>query len=240
MQPCYSKNPACHAFFPDKPRKPQNESITLAKCQLRIFHFYFSGIFQTPLVPLSNLSAPSAAAAVIRASSSVAGPVGITTPPTTAVAGIPPLGSRPSNDPMGPMVTSTSISAARRSVSPPAASSLGMGMDKSAVSAPHSPSPVGSMISKENSNSQQGGVPSPTYSQVREFLNWYAHKYNLTNLSCLIDTSTYKSNNKSLFQFQNGLSDVTLSNSHSKSHPFYSTNQMPIYFATKKDVGLQS
>lgn len=133
------------------------------------FHFYFSGIFQTPLVPLSNLSAPSAAAAVIRASSSVAGPVGITTPPTTAVAGIPPLGSRPSNDPIGPMVTSTSISAARRSVSPPAASSLGMGMDKSAASAPHSPSPVGSMISKENSNSQQGGVPSPTYSQVRKF-----------------------------------------------------------------------
>ena len=144
------------------------------------FHFYFLGIFQTPLVPLSNLSAPSAAAAVIRASSSVAGPVGITTPPTTAVAGIPPLGSRPSNDPMGPMVTSTSISAARRSVSPPAASSLGMGMDKSAASAPHSPSPVGSMISKENSNSQQGGVPSPTYSQVCKF-----HKYLISILECL-------------------------------------------------------
>jgi hypothetical protein len=56
----------------------------------------------------------------------------------------------------------------RRSVSPPS-SVIPMVVDKTAAtsSAPHSPSPVGSSISKENPFSQQsGGVPSPTYSQV--------------------------------------------------------------------------
>ena len=62
----------------------------------------------------------------------------------------------------------TAASLLRRSVSPPS-SVIPMVVDKTAAtsSAPHSPSPVGSSISKENPNSQQsGGVPSPTYSQV--------------------------------------------------------------------------
>merc|ERR1719510_2332640 len=125
-------------------------------------------IFNTPLVPLSNLSAPSAAAAVIRASSSVGGPGGITAPPTNAGASAPPpLCPRPSNnDPLAvtssPLM-SASVSGRNRSVSPPS-SAMGI-IEKSASSAPHSPSPVGSSISKENNNSQQGGMPSPTYSQ---------------------------------------------------------------------------
>jgi len=149
------------------------------------------GLFQTPLVPLSNLSAPSAAAAVIRASTSASlggpaggGGCGINAPPINVPAQIPsgPLGSRPAvtnvNDPLSlissssNMQTSTTdriVTAAmlRRSVSPPS-SVIPMVLDKTAAtsSAPHSPSPVGSSISKENPNSQQsGGVPSPTYSQ---------------------------------------------------------------------------
>ena len=62
----------------------------------------------------------------------------------------------------------TAASLLRRSVSPPS-SVIPMVVDKTAAtsSAPHSPSPVGSSISKENPHSQQsGGVPSPTYSQV--------------------------------------------------------------------------
>ena len=138
------------------------------KVILLIF-FLITAIFNTPLVPLSNLSAPSAAAAVIRASSTVGGPGGITAPPTNAGASAPPpLCPRPSNnDPLAvtssPLM-SASVSGRNRSVSPPS-SAMGI-IEKSASSAPHSPSPVGSSISKENNNSQQGGMPSPTYSQV--------------------------------------------------------------------------
>ena len=137
---------------------------------LLIFFFLITAIFNTPLVPLSNLSAPSAAAAVIRASSTVGGPGGITAPPTNAggASAPPPLCPRPSNnDPLAvtssPLM-SASVSGRNRSVSPPS-SAMGI-IEKSASSAPHSPSPVGSLISKENNNSQQGGMPSPTYSQV--------------------------------------------------------------------------
>ena len=83
-----------------------------SKC---FFVFFFAGLFQTPLVPLSNLSAPSAAAAVIRASTSASsiggGPAGsggggINAPPINVPAQIlGPLGSRPAttnvnNDPL--------------------------------------------------------------------------------------------------------------------------------------------
>ena len=162
------------------------------------FFCLLSGLFQTPLVPLSNLTAPSAAAAVIRASTSasVGGPVGsgpaggaaggINAPPTSVPAQMPPLGSRPAaqgniNDPLSLISSSSNMTTSsnsdrvmsaaslRRSVSPPS-SGPPLCMDKTAtLSAPHSPSPVGSSISKlENSYSQQsGGVPSPTYSQVK-------------------------------------------------------------------------
>jgi len=50
-------------------------------------------LFQTPLVPLSNLSTPSAAAAVIRASSSTGGTSSAPGPPLPASAQMPPVAS---------------------------------------------------------------------------------------------------------------------------------------------------
>ena len=132
---------------------------------------------------------PSAAAAVIRATTSSVGSgstsgSGINAPPINVPASFPPVGSRPTNDPLSQissnLTSSTSLvssvaaaavsaAAARRSVSPP--SNIPLGLDMSTSSAPHSPSPVGSLISKDNVNSQpSGGVPSPTYSQVRSFV----------------------------------------------------------------------
>lgn len=133
----------------------------------------FAALFQAPLVPLSNLSAPSAAAAVIRASSSAATPGTLaanSVPANTGLPGSSHPGSRPSNDPLSLISSSTPLMTARRSVSPPtSAGSLPTLLESSTnktSSAPHSPSPVGSLISKENHTSGGGGVPSPTYSQV--------------------------------------------------------------------------
>ena len=86
--------------------------------------------------------------------------------------------SRPSNDPLSLISSTGPLMSARRSVSPPTSISGGPGsiptiLESSASgpnktsSAPHSPSPVGSLISKENHQSGGAtGVPSPTYSQV--------------------------------------------------------------------------
>ena len=85
--------------------------------------------------------------------------------------------SRPSNDPLSLISSTGPLMSARRSVSPPTSISGGPGSIPTILessggpnktsSAPHSPSPVGSLISKENHQSGGAtGVPSPTYSQV--------------------------------------------------------------------------
>ena len=168
--------------------------------QFSYLHFddlFLPVLFQTPVMQLG--ATPSAAAAVIRAttssvgSGSTSGGSGINAPPTNVPASLPPVGSRPTNDPLSQIsskltsstslvssvaAAAASVAAARRSVSPP--SSIPLGLDRSTSSAPHSPSPVGSLISKDIVNSQpSGGVPSPTYSQVRSFVKiWQRFRIN--------------------------------------------------------------
>ena len=164
------------------PTKKERKKLKKIKVHL----FNFAGLFQAPLVPLSNLSAPSAAAAVIRASSSSSsGASGAGLSALSAAnqsSQIPPshpsmaANSRPSNDPLSLISSTGPLMSARRSVSPPTSISAGSGSIPTILessgpnktsSAPHSPSPVGSLISKENHHSGGAtGVPSPTYSQV--------------------------------------------------------------------------
>lgn len=132
-----------------------------------------AGLFQTPLVPISNYTAPTGAAAVIRSANC-----------TTSVSSTPPV--HPSHTLSSSAAASSAISAQPISStrpSPPPASVASTNHSRASASPSHSPSPLSKDVGPAHtsvgspgasgggggagcgSGGAVGGVPSPAYSQ---------------------------------------------------------------------------